>query len=214
MDFMFDPSLVLYLPLYQLGGASFMSKDAHGHLCTVAGALWRPNGRYFDGTDDKIVSASHAALATVNAFTWEIWLNPSSISTLRTAIQVTGGVNKGGSININQGGNGEMQGWFYGTDAAWHGTPGTVVLTVDNFHHLVVTYDKQNFKEYADGIFQDENAYTVSVAVAATQSAYIGEDRIGANDFTGIVGEARVYNRALTPQEIQHNYLATKWRYR
>ena len=29
----------------------------------------------------------------------------------------------------------------------------------------------------------------------------------------GLIGEVRIYRRALTPTEVQHNYLATKWRY-
>ena len=70
MNFIFDPYLVLYLPLYELDGASFMSKDAYGHLCTVIGALWRPNGRYFDGIDDRI-DLGIALLG--NANTLEIW---------------------------------------------------------------------------------------------------------------------------------------------
>ena len=31
--------------------------------------------------------------------------------------------------------------------------------------------------------------------------------------FKGLIGDVRVYNRALTPLEIQRIYLATKWRY-
>ena len=31
--------------------------------------------------------------------------------------------------------------------------------------------------------------------------------------WNGLIDEVRIYNRALTPLEIQHNYLATKWRY-
>ena len=54
MNFIFDPSLVLYLPLHQRDGSSFMSKDAYGHVCTVTGAVWTPEGRLFDGVDDYI----------------------------------------------------------------------------------------------------------------------------------------------------------------
>ena len=32
--------------------------------------------------------------------------------------------------------------------------------------------------------------------------------------FDGLIGEVRIYKRALTPLEVQHNYLATKGRYR
>ena len=79
MDFIFDPSLVLYLPLYELDGASFISKDANGHLCTVTGALWRPNGHYFDGTDDKIDCGAGTNLAVANEITIEAWINPESL---------------------------------------------------------------------------------------------------------------------------------------
>jgi len=41
----------------------------------------------------------------------------------------------------------------------------------------------------------------------------IGEARNLARDFDGRIGEVRLYNRALTPLEIENNYLATKWRY-
>jgi len=51
MDFIFDPSLVLCLPLYERDGSSFPSRDTYGHLCTVTGALWRENGHYFGGLD-------------------------------------------------------------------------------------------------------------------------------------------------------------------
>ena len=44
---------VLWLPLWKLDGAQFTSKDAYGRLVTVTGAPWGPQGRPFDGVDDK-----------------------------------------------------------------------------------------------------------------------------------------------------------------
>jgi hypothetical protein len=57
-----DPDLVLYLPLWSadLKGDSFYSKDSYAHLCTVTGALWTPQGRHFDGVDDKIAVPYHS----------------------------------------------------------------------------------------------------------------------------------------------------------
>ena len=72
MDFIFDPSMVLYLPLYELDGASFMSKDAYGHLCTVTGALWTSQGRDFDGIDDSITLPT--AFDSLTDLTLEAWL--------------------------------------------------------------------------------------------------------------------------------------------
>lgn len=53
-EFILDPSLALYLPLYKLDGAKIMSQDAYGQLFTVTGALWQPDGRLFDGSDDML----------------------------------------------------------------------------------------------------------------------------------------------------------------
>ena len=75
MDFIFDPSLVLYLPLYQPDGASFASRDAYGHLCTVTGALWTPQGRTFDGADD-IIDLGNNVQTVLDAF--EIMNYPSN----------------------------------------------------------------------------------------------------------------------------------------
>ena len=72
MDFIFDSSLVLYLPFYELDGASFAAKDKHGHSCTVTGALWRPYGHYFDGTDDRIDCGASTAF-DLTKYTIEAW---------------------------------------------------------------------------------------------------------------------------------------------
>lgn len=49
-----DPSTHLYLPLYDLDGAAFQSRDHYGHLCTPSGAIWTPQGWNFDATNDYI----------------------------------------------------------------------------------------------------------------------------------------------------------------
>ena len=64
MDLIFDSGLTLYLPFYRLDGSSLISKDAYGHSCTVNGAAWRTQGRYFDGIDDRI------AVGTVSDFSF------------------------------------------------------------------------------------------------------------------------------------------------
>lgn len=65
----YDPLLKLYLPLDRKDGTYFMSDDAHGHLCTVTGAVWSPQGRYFDGTDDIISVADSPVLSFGNGTT-------------------------------------------------------------------------------------------------------------------------------------------------
>src|SRR3972149_6505876 len=71
--FQYDPSCVLYLPLYELDGASFASRDAYGHLCTVTGATWGLQGRTFNGTSDWINCGTSSILVPPQ-ITLEFWL--------------------------------------------------------------------------------------------------------------------------------------------
>ena len=224
-DFIFDPSLVLYLPLYELDGASFMSKDSHGHLCTVTGAVWRPNGRYFDGVDDYI-QISNPPVTTNQQGTISVWLNKdatsrqcfmcygkpdtASIDAMRFYIDANDDV----YYDVYQSGVNTMC-----LDSADN------VITSGRWHLVTFTSDGSTIKAYVDGV---EKALTASVGTntglwfadvqvePADTIVFGGYYRLGAlvEDYAGYIGEIRVYRRALTPQEVEHNYLATKWRYR
>lgn len=189
-DWVLDPSLVLYLPLHQLDGSSFMSKDKHGHLCAVTGALWRPNGHYFDGSDDYIDCGDSSAL-TITSGTIEVWAYR----------QNKAGGNNHWLVAGYNGGGGYVY-WTGGADtlAASAGTihvngNGASSATEERWQHIAVS-----------GI----------ALTAITNSLKVGTRHIllAGNYFEGYIGEVRIYNRALTPLEIQHNYQATKWRYR
>ena len=81
MDFIFDPSLVLYLPLGQLDGTSFVSQDAYGHLCTVTGTVWGSRGRYFDGADDLVnANAAINAIQDLSVGIIMAWFNGNLVN--------------------------------------------------------------------------------------------------------------------------------------
>ena len=71
---------VLYLPLWKRDGASFMSDDAYGHLCTANGCLWTPQGRRLDGTDDKLTVSAASSLDCTNALTVATWINQTVLT--------------------------------------------------------------------------------------------------------------------------------------
>ena len=208
--------LVLYLPLYEyeLDGDTIISRDAYGHTCDVSGAVWRPNGYYFDGTNDKIQVAASAVFSMQN-FTLEAWLKPDTVAhSAKTCIDLASAANDAIAFNYNQAAGADIQCWF-DDGGAWKSTPGAVaVLSTTEFTHVAVTYDRVNFTEYANGgEHMATTATTAAIVIDSSIIVYIGINWLGAQDVAGTVGEVRIYNRALTPQEIQHNYEATKWRY-
>ncbi|MEE9366521.1 MAG: LamG domain-containing protein [Dehalococcoidales bacterium] len=212
MNFIFDPSLVLYLPLYELDGSSFASKDAYGHVCTVTGALWRPNGHYFDGTDDYIDCGSGSSFDVTDNVTLEVWIYVTSTAGSR---YICGKNPDKWALMFS---NGSMIPASY-MDGVVHKSHGAAAaINQSEWYQLAFTYDKDggsnNRSIYINGRVSAQQTTTGAIGTSAT-SFFVGSyDAVPNNPFDGRIGEVRVYNRALNPQEIQHNYLATKWRYR
>lgn len=216
MNFILDPSLVLYLPLYKLDGASFMSRDAYGHLCTVTGALWTPKGHYFDGTDDWIT----LPLFSENEGTIIIGFKTgSSVAGTKTLMcQSKGSVsNERFNLDIANG----VPTIYHNRGNTQNGVSfGEVVA--DTRYQLAVTSDGAAWVCYLNGIIEEltinfgsNNGSWFGDLVGATHHR-IGCMRYGGmdiQDYEGIIADVLYYSRALTPLEIQNNYLATKWRY-
>ena len=216
MNLLLDPSLVLYLPLYELDGSPIMSREAYGRPGTVTGAIWTPRGESFDGIDDRVTVADASAGALYPAeFTWEFWANPADFSAIRALL---------GSVNASP-----YRPWechlslttgriFFALRQSDDGQPSLTVTDItpaaDTWNHIVVTGDGTTLKGYLNGQQSiDTASYDGTLSSVSRQPNMLGVTR-GARWMLGTVGEVRLYNRALTLSEIQNNRLVTKWRYR
>jgi len=209
---------VLYVPLWhptlgsQVSGSTFQSKDKIGHICTVTGALWTPQGRTFDGFDDSIEVSDTPSLDIIDAITIGGWVKPGLANTEQYWIA------KGDrGIAINYVASITATNYFafefYTTPTWYTNADDTTPLVVGTWYHLVATYDKVNVKLYIQGVLAKTIPRT-PVLTANALSLFIGrEGSAGGTFFTGTQGEVLAYNRALFALEIQRNYLATKWRY-
>lgn len=205
-DFIFDPSLVLYLPLYELDGASIKSKDAYGHLCSVTGALWRPNGREFDGTDDKIAIPYHASFDVVSDITVEAWVNKHAGGSLVTRHSVSPAINVWKLLTSAYEFWGAGNGGFVSLAGS---VPGVGI-----WYQLAMTFkSKDTRRAFVNGEISHAVSVTGTLPQSTVDGIALGSRLDNAEWLNGLIGEVRIYNRALTPLEIQHNYLATKWRY-
>lgn len=208
-DFIFDPSLALYLPLYELDGAFFMSKDAHGHLCTVTGALWRQNGRYFDG-DDKISCGNSPAFDLTTELTFMAWAKwTGETGRPRILIKQFGNSAVPYAWEFVPADNTLMVSFYDAPSEPSVKSTATVVGNIWEF--VAVTFSKPTIHFYIDGV--DDGAKTFNHTLPVN-TANLHIANYSSDYFIGTYGEIWIYNRALSPQEIQHNYLATKWRYR
>ena len=82
-------------------------------------------------------------------------------------------------------------------------------LTEGNWHHIVSTYDGANIKIYINGSADATTAETFTI-YNSNQPVLIGGYTGGANLSVNPIAQPRIYNRALTAEEVLKNYNATK----
>lgn len=205
-----DSSCALHLPLYRLDGASFMSKDAYGHLCTATGALWTPRGRNFDGVDDYINGGKDASLAftTNDSITIEVSVKSDKGAGELPTGHAGGITSKSYSLVISI----HNAQWRFFNDLTTGGVSyyfGSVEKDV--WVHLVVVREPNYWALYKNGSYVAGDAPALDWKDYPSADLYIGE--YNSEYLDGLIDEVRICDRALTPLEIQHHYLTAKRRY-
>ena len=214
MNFICDPGLVLYLPLHELDGSSFMSRDAYGHICARTGALWRPNGHYFDGNDDKIIVAAKT-WGVANAWTVSLLVKPNNTTASMRAFALnTAAANSRIIIILNQNANTELRVLIYDDAPVDYKDYRANIITTD-WQELTITWDGTNLLGFRNTSLITFSKVHDDVVTQADRSRDLGIGSLdGLDPVDGLIDEVLVYNRALAPLEIQRDYLDTKWRYR
>lgn len=172
------------------------------------------NGGMFtlDASDEKITGPSSTTIFTNNSFTIEGWVNPNTTPKSEqvwfAAVGPVGGTNK--DIHLRIFSSGQLRFGFFADDLDSAGG----VVSFGEWNHLVYTYDydSDNSKIYHNGTevasgtqggFNDTSAF-VNIGYWQTSSGQTLE---------GSVSTAKVYNRALTAEEVLQNYNVLKSRF-
>jgi len=99
------------------------------------------------------------------------------------------------------------------TGTATDGTPAgatalaydnTVTLTLDQWHHIVGTYDGSTIALYLDGQPLDSKSASISIGTNSMPLS-IGS-WLGTYPFEGLIDEVRIYNQALNEYQVQALY--------
>lgn len=214
MDFIYDPGLVLYLPLYSPDGGSFKSRDAYGHPGTVTGAVWCPQGRYFDGSDDEIVIPHHANLSLTGSITIQAWIKLSIIDSGYILSKIAPG-----HYNYDflfESANKRILFELYdGTNDPMAYSKNNSVAEAGQWYFVEGVLRKGiNAQVFVNSVGGTAVSDATTVGVANSSNVKVGNrSAISNNYFNGVIGEILVFNRALTPLERQRIYESTRWRY-
>ena len=200
---------VLFLPGLPGGGNKIYDQSPYGNIATITGAVWKrlPSGLWclsFDGTDDYVDCGTDASLAITGSFSIEVWFKaPAYVAYAHLASKVDG---SGGFRFQTAYGylcfrtfvgatDYTIEGSSHFCDGVWHQTVG------------VFNADESKNYLYVDGVLDTDLAGANYAPAAQTMKLRVGCGSIDSYQvWSSLIGEVRIYNRALNALEIQNHF--------
>jgi hypothetical protein len=185
-------------------GTTLIDRTGQGRTGTLSGPTWTSAGRYggalsFDGVNDWVTVNDANALDLTTGMTLQAWVRPTSVSSWRTVLvkNVSGGM----VYSLFASDTTSAAAGYVRTTADL-GVPSPSPLALNVWTHLAVTYDGAMLRLYVGGVQVASRAVSGSMP-ASTGVLSIGGNSLGLGFFQGLIDDVRIYNRALTPLEIQ-----------
>ncbi len=210
---------VLYLPLWSPGlrGTTFNSIDSYRHSCTVAGAVLRPDGRLFDGLNDKI-ALSAAAFDALTSCSLLMWYKPD--------IDLDGQATHRCLFAVRKDADNLMQLYYSQTanEIRFLGVVATVtkILLQDSggsgesqaWHFVQVDFGVGGGEIWFDGISTATDEDTECIAdIATATETNIGTFQASSQPWSGYIGEVFIYDRKIGATQGEYIRQKTRGRY-
>jgi len=200
-----DLSQVLYLPFDWDDGSYARDRSGYNNHGTIYGAAG-VGGKIgmaltFDGVDDYVEVADDPTLDIVDAITVGAWvkLAVSPDGTWRTLVRKDDAY----GLEISDGNKFDFHPH---TAGSWRFCPSTTTPVKDRWYHVAGTYDKNlpsgNIKIYVNGVKENEVDETRDIDVVV-HALRLATTIVGLQRYNGVIDEVRIYNRALSQDEIR-----------
>ena len=213
-----DETLVLDLRLDEGSGTVAHDWSRYKNDGTIYEAGWTsgpPYGPYkgyaldFDGVDDYVDSGNDASLDLTEAVTVEAWIKIEDYAPYQAIVSKFSS-SRGYWIRLGAGAGLGRAEWLLGDNGVERAVSSTTDLSLDTWYHVVGTLGAGTARIYINGV--DEGSTPASVS-STPASLGVGEWLGMGYHFNGIIDRVRVYNRALTLDEVQQSYDSSKGDY-
>jgi hypothetical protein len=178
----------------------------------------------YNGTDSQISVADDAALEPGSGdWTMEAWFRPAAFG---SSMVILGKFNNGGaashvsySIRMNTTGNLFAQlGSGSGSGATLFVNSTNYQTVVDTWYHVMYVFTNvatDSLETYINGVSIGSVSHSLPSILNSTNPLYIGRYNGGEfpQNFTGDIGIVRLYNSALTDEQVLQNYNANRGLY-
>lgn len=173
-------------------------------------------GIAFDGTNDKGTFTSSASSSLQSCEVWTNCIASASAANGYAYIMHNNGSDTTTGNSYLTIGIRPTQEYYAAFNGAFASMGGGVTANNSNIVQIILTWDGSSQKMYINGNLKNSQSLTsISNTFSNTTSCGDAKDA-GSNGYRKIQGNIyiiKTYNRALTPDEIRQNYLATKGRF-
>lgn len=190
----------------ETSGTTVTDASGNSNTGTIKEAVRVNTGKYgkalqFDGINDWVTVNDSATLDLSTGMTLEAWVYPQSLANNGGTVllkEITGGAvynlyaHETNDLPVSSFNNG-----------AYRVISGLSPLPINQWTHLVATYDGQYQRLYVNGTQVAQRAQTGLIQQGGLLR--IGGNSIWGEYFKGYIDEVRVYNRALTATEVKNN---------
>ena len=165
-------------------------------------------GAYFAGKDSYVEFEDSDDLDfDEDDFSISVWIKAEPVSSWEAILEKRDTSNyKGYWINLNTTGGCRA--------SAYDGSDQVIVrcgeeVDDNTWHHITAVYDRDsNAKIYLDGLLKDSSSMTNVDSISNSETLIIGARKQGPQMFfNGTIDEVKIYDKALTPDEIYQDYL-------
>jgi len=174
----------------------------------------------FDGVNDYMTIVRSSSMSPTSALTQEVWFNFSIVPNVAIFIGLQYGTSTNNTYALWKDSSLLYGGVNTSGSFSYIGI-GTSYMSGNKWHHFVHTYDGSAQKLYLDGVLLNSANISGSIQYDANNTrVLIGADDNGSGYNTGAsyphsgkLNQVRIYNRALSSEEVIRNYNAQKKRY-
>jgi hypothetical protein len=205
-----QPGIVAAYGFEEATGTTIADATGNGHTGTASGTAWSSTGRFgnalaFNGVNSRVNIPDDSALQLTTGMTIEAWVNPATLTGWRSVVMKESATGLAYALYAHDGTR--PAGYLNTGLATDFGVNGTTALQVNTWTHLATTYDGAAMKLYINGVLVGTRPTTGTI-LTTTSPLRIGGDVPWGEYFSGLIDEVRIYNRALTPTEIQTDMAA------
>jgi PKD repeat protein len=165
-------------------------------------------GLSFDGTNDYVVCGQGSSLKITGAITVEAWVKWQGAGNPYFVTRTGGPGHRSFDLSGNEDGTVEFR--VGGADCNSIKSSGTITIPTNEWVYLVGTYEPSSYvRLFVNGALAKENTASIPASQGDNGLAWYTGAREGNQGwFNGIIDEAKIYNGALSAEEIMANYEA------